>query len=208
MFHAIHLNFEYPTDIYKSGGRSFRRRSQSKFLGLVWKNNLTQQNHTFTNQKKCTTIQNKQKTKARFSCLLQHPAWKWREPIMALALHKFVNLLRRHLFTHLLTVQDPHGARHLMTLLRGGNIVPTEHKSCMLHWLSLFWHKNSSNIFSYSSQPAVYQVWTCSFYSPFFSLIDICQNWLSSMGYSHITVTCDKSVYLDLYSLWATSHTL
>jgi len=41
--------------------------------------NLTQQKHTFTNQKKCTTTQNKHnKTKARFSRLFQHPAWKWK----------------------------------------------------------------------------------------------------------------------------------
>jgi len=34
--------------------------------------------HAFTNLKKCTTTQNKhKKTKARFSRLLRHPAWKW-----------------------------------------------------------------------------------------------------------------------------------
>jgi len=34
--------------------------------------NLTQQKHAFTNQKKCTTTQNKhKKTKARFSRLLE-----------------------------------------------------------------------------------------------------------------------------------------
>ena len=39
--------------------------------------NLTQQKHALTNQKKRTTIQNKhKKTKARFSRLLRHPAWK------------------------------------------------------------------------------------------------------------------------------------
>jgi len=39
--------------------------------------NLTKQKHTFTNQKKCTTTQNKhRKTKARFSRLLRHPAQK------------------------------------------------------------------------------------------------------------------------------------
>jgi len=43
---------------------------------LMEKLNLTQQKHTFTNEKKCTTTQNKQKTKARLSHLLQHPAWK------------------------------------------------------------------------------------------------------------------------------------
>jgi len=35
------------------------------------------------------------KIKARFSWLLTHPAWKWRGPILILALHKFV--------THILT---------------------------------------------------------------------------------------------------------
>jgi len=54
--------------------------------------NLTQQKHAFTNQK-CTTSQNKhKKTKARFSRVLWHPAWKWRGPILNLVLHKFVLL--------------------------------------------------------------------------------------------------------------------
>jgi len=53
------------------------------------KQNLTQQKHTFANQKKCTTTQNKhKKTTARFSCLLQHLAGKRREPILVLAVHK------------------------------------------------------------------------------------------------------------------------
>jgi len=55
--------------------------------------NPTQQKHAFTNQKKCITIQNKQKTKARFSRLLRHPAWKWTRPILVLVLHKFVTYL-------------------------------------------------------------------------------------------------------------------
>jgi len=38
--------------------------------------NPTQQKHTFTGQKKCTTTQNK----ASFSCLLRHPAWICRGP--------------------------------------------------------------------------------------------------------------------------------
>jgi len=56
--------------------RSFRTRCQSP--GLVWKKlNLTQQKHVFTNQMKCTTAQNKhKKTKARFSHILWHLAWK------------------------------------------------------------------------------------------------------------------------------------
>jgi len=36
---------------------------------------------------------NTKKTKARFSRLLRHPAWKWRRPILVLALHKFVTYL-------------------------------------------------------------------------------------------------------------------
>jgi len=53
-------------------------------LFLAWyrkKLNLSQQKHAFTNQKKCTTTQNKKNenrktTKARFSRLLRNPAWK------------------------------------------------------------------------------------------------------------------------------------
>jgi len=48
--------------------RSFRKHSPISWLGME-KLNLTQQKHTFTNQKKCTTTQNTN-TKARFSCLL------------------------------------------------------------------------------------------------------------------------------------------
>jgi len=40
------------------------------------KMNLAQQKHAFSNQKKSTVIQNKQKTEARFSRLLQLAAWK------------------------------------------------------------------------------------------------------------------------------------
>ena len=64
------------------------------------KQNLTEQKRTFTNQKKCTITQNKhKKTKARFSRLLQHPAWKRRGPVLVLALCKFVTYLLRHLPT-------------------------------------------------------------------------------------------------------------
>jgi len=55
--------------------------------------NTTQHKHTFTKQKKCTTTQNKQKTKARFSRLLWHLAWKWRGPILVSVLHKSVTYL-------------------------------------------------------------------------------------------------------------------
>jgi len=61
---------------------------------------ISQEKHTFTNQTKCTTTQNKhKKTKARFSRLLRHPAWKRRGPILILALHKFGTYLLRHLST-------------------------------------------------------------------------------------------------------------
>ena len=33
------------------------------------------------------------KTKAKFSRLLRHPAWKWRGPILISELHKFVAYL-------------------------------------------------------------------------------------------------------------------
>jgi len=78
------------------------------WLGME-KQNLTQQKDAFTDQNKCTT-HNKQK-KLRpgllFSHLLQHPAWKWRGPILISVLHKFVTYLLRHPITDSL---DPHGA--------------------------------------------------------------------------------------------------
>ena len=64
--------------------------------------NVTQQKHTFSNQTKCNTTQNKhKKTKVRFSRLLRHPAWKRRRPILVLALHKVFAYLIRHLPTYL-----------------------------------------------------------------------------------------------------------
>jgi len=66
--------------------------------------NLTQEKHTFANQKKCTTTKNKQKTKARFSRLLLHLAWKRRGPILVSALHKFVTHLLTQILTHLLSL--------------------------------------------------------------------------------------------------------
>jgi len=70
------------------------------WLGIE-KQNPTQQKHTFTNQKKCTTTQNKEKTKARFSHLLRHLAWKRRGLILVLALHKFVTYLLTSTLTYL-----------------------------------------------------------------------------------------------------------
>jgi len=57
----------------------------SHSLGLVRKKTKcnTRQKHAFTNQKKCTTTPNKhRKTKATFSRLLWHPAWKWNRSIL------------------------------------------------------------------------------------------------------------------------------
>jgi len=48
--------------------------------------NLTQQKHTFTNQK---NVQHKKAT-AGFSHLLRHSAWKWRGSILVSAIHKLV----------------------------------------------------------------------------------------------------------------------
>ena len=58
--------------------------------------------HAFTNQKQCTTTQDKHKKLVRFGRLLRHLAWKRRGLILILALHKFI--------TYLLTAPDPHGA--------------------------------------------------------------------------------------------------
>jgi len=82
---------------------------------LAWygkKQNLTQQNDTYTYQNKCTTTQNKHKiTKARFSRLLRHPAWKWRGPILVSVHHKSVTYLLKTL-THLLTAPEPTRAKN------------------------------------------------------------------------------------------------
>jgi len=55
---------------------------------------LTQQKHAFTNQKKCSKTQNKhKKTKARFTRLQRHKAWKHKGPIIVSAIYKFVTYL-------------------------------------------------------------------------------------------------------------------
>ena len=64
--------------------------------------NLTQQKHTFTNQKKCTKTQNKHK-KLKPNLVASYNIWPWnrRGPILVSALHKFVTYLLRHLPTYL-----------------------------------------------------------------------------------------------------------
>jgi len=81
---------------HSTQNRSFRRRSPSQSLGLVWKNPNTSKLHIH-NQKKCTTTQ---KTKARFSHLLWHPAWIWTGSTLVSALHKFVTNLLTYPFTY------------------------------------------------------------------------------------------------------------
>ena len=61
---------------HSTQNRSFWRRFPKPISRLGMKKlNLTQQKHTFTNQKKCTTQNKHKRTKARCSCLLQNPAW-------------------------------------------------------------------------------------------------------------------------------------
>ena len=67
---------------YSTRNRSFQLKANL----LAWygkKLNLSQQKHALMNQKKSTTTQNKhKKTKARFSHVLQHPAWKQSRSIL------------------------------------------------------------------------------------------------------------------------------
>ena len=78
---------------HSTQNRSFRRRSLSQSLSLVWKkHNLTQQKHTFTNQKKCTTTQKKHK-KLPGLVASYDLAWKRRGPILVSATHEFVTYL-------------------------------------------------------------------------------------------------------------------
>jgi len=70
---------------HSTQNRSFWRRFPKPISRLGMKKlNLTQQKHTFTNQKKCTTQNKHKRTKARCSCLLQNPAWKRTVPILVL----------------------------------------------------------------------------------------------------------------------------
>jgi len=72
----------------------FRDIAQANLWFGMEKLNLTQQKNTFTNQKELyNNTKQTQKTKARFSRLLRHPAWKWRGPILVSALHKSVTYL-------------------------------------------------------------------------------------------------------------------
>ena len=92
--------------------KTFRKPISS--LGME-KQNLTQQKHTFTHEKKRITTQ---RNKARFSRFLRHPARKQTGPILVLALHKFVTYLFTHLDTYLLTATGPTRGFNMVTLSR------------------------------------------------------------------------------------------
>jgi len=59
---AVHWDQLQAQRSVTSMGKLYLFPSPSQSLGVVWKKlNLTQQKHAFTNQKKCTTTQNKHK---------------------------------------------------------------------------------------------------------------------------------------------------
>jgi len=78
---------------------------QAHLLAISWlgmeKLNSTQQKHASPIKRNVLQQKINTKTKASFSNLLQHPAWKWRGPILISALHKFVTYLLGHLPTYL-----------------------------------------------------------------------------------------------------------
>ena len=87
----------------------------SQSLGLILKNYYKHNKSKHASVTKYTTTSNEpQKTTARFSRLLQPPAWKWRGPVLVSALHKFVTYLLKQLPTYL-QPRDPHGAHHIPT---------------------------------------------------------------------------------------------
>jgi len=100
------LRFYIPLDIKQVILETFHKPISWLYMEKL---NLKQQQHTFTTQKNVQHKINTKKTKARFSRLLWHLAWKRRRPILVLALHKSVTyLLIRHLSTYL-QPRDPHG---------------------------------------------------------------------------------------------------
>jgi len=61
----------------------------------------------------------RKKTKARFSHLLQHPAWKWRGPILFQRLiYLSLTYLLRHLPTYYGTHTAPLSPYHTVTLVQ------------------------------------------------------------------------------------------
>jgi len=92
----------------KERNSSFWRHSSQPISWLsTEKLKQTQQKQTCIRNKIYYNIKLTQKTKARFSRLLRHPAWKWRGSILVLALHKYVTYLLTYTLTHLLTAPGP-----------------------------------------------------------------------------------------------------
>jgi len=78
----------------------FRDVSQANLLACYEKQNLTQQKHTYTNQKKCTTTQNTQKLKPGLvTCCDIRP----KNGVGLFWFQSFINLSLTYLFRHLLT---------------------------------------------------------------------------------------------------------
>jgi len=110
-------------------------------LGMEKQNlSLTQQKHACTNQKKRTATQNKQKkTKARFSLLLRHLAWKRKGSILVSALDKFVTYLDTSL-----TAPDPNGARRQLNVTIKAAVVRESQKFFTMHSLiTNYWSPNT-----------------------------------------------------------------
>jgi len=157
---------------------------------LVWKKkqNLTQQKHTFTNQKKYTTEQNQhKKTKARFSHLLRHPAWKWRGPILTSALHEFVT----YLLTHLLTAQEPTRGKPIWILTKQEMVGWQRHQLDHMHIICICC--------------SVLQVTTAETRAKNSLMVSVTQKLRSAIP-GHIVVGPMKAV-IKIYSLGAGWHT-
>ena len=98
----IELRFYVPLDTKRVILETFPK--PIPWLGME-KLNLTQQKHAFTDQKK---------TKARFSCLLWHPAWNRRGPILVAAICYLITPT----LTNLLKPREPHVATDLLIALQ------------------------------------------------------------------------------------------
>jgi len=91
----------------------FRDVPQANLLAWYWKTKPNTKVCIHQSKDMYYATQNKhKKTKARFSRLIWHPAWKQRGPIVILVLHKFVTYLLRHLPTYL-QPRHPHEANIL-----------------------------------------------------------------------------------------------
>jgi len=120
-----------------------------------------QQKHTFTNQKKYTTTQNKHKH--RYSHLLRHPAWKQRGSILIWVLHKFVTYLLTLTLSHLLTAPgSTHNTINVNhhTMMNFLHTIPQWHavllglsvtdKHCLHQWT---WNGTAVIDYSFPGQP-------------------------------------------------------